>query len=129
MVDNKHIKLSPVAAWTLATLIATSIGAAATWKSGIDDEMIKIQINQVKMNGLIITLDNRLKENLEIDSDLHRLESEFGSVKTQCQLNTNDILSRRGIHFNMPDYDKYVRPVQRDLLERVIRLEAKADNK
>lgn len=128
MVENKHIKLSPVGVWVLTAMIGTFITISVGWKNNIDTELKTLREDQIETNGLIRELNNGLKENLELYKDLKSLALDFGSIRTQCNNNTNDLASRRGQHFLMPDYDRYVRPVQNDLLERVTKLEAKWDN-
>lgn len=128
MTDGKSIKISQVTAWILGVLITAGVGGFLAWVGNITDQVVELKIAQAQTNTLSKNLEIRIKEDIDVKNEIHELKSELRSLRTQSQINTNDLLSSQGRRFDMTDYDKYVRPVQADLLERVTRMEARIDN-
>lgn len=126
-MPNETIEISKFNFWLVTTLLGALVIGVGAWATNVNSQMIQQQISMAEMKGLVQSIDSRLEENLAVVSRIHRLESDLRAVKTTADLNLADLSSRKGIRFNMTEYDKYIRPVQEDLSKRVTRLEAKVE--
>ena len=127
-MPNEKIEISKFNFWLITTVLGALIIGVGAWATSVNSQMVRQQIAMAEMKGLVQSIDVRLKENLQVANRIHQLESDVRALSVSVRLNTDDLYSRKGIRFNMPDYDKYVRPVQEDVLKRLIKLEAKIEN-
>jgi len=126
MDDNRIKRL--LSLW-IPALFTCILSAFAAWANSINNDVIDMRIAQAEITTLIEGIDERLKESIDNGKKYEDLRNKLISVQLQSQINADDLLLRRGIHFNMPDYDKYIRPIQNDLLQRVTKVEVRIDNK
>jgi hypothetical protein len=122
-------RLQTIPTVLIPILFGVTLSGLLAWAGGINSDVVEMRIAQGKITTLIEGIDSRLKEAIDNGKRYEDLRNELSSIKLQSKINTVDLFSRRGIHFNMPDYDNYVRPVQNDLLQRVATVEARIDNK
>jgi hypothetical protein len=129
MPDEKteKIEISKFNFWLVTTLLGTLLLGVGAWATSVNNQMVEGQISMARVEGLVASIDNRLKENLEATNRIHKMESDIRALSVSVLMNTEDLQSRRGIRFNMPEYDKYVRPVQEDLLKRLTRIESQIE--
>ena len=126
-MPNEKIEISKFNFWLITTLFGGLVLGIGGWATSINTQMVQGQVAMAEVKGMVSSIDNRLKENLEATNRIHKLESDIRALSVSVQMNTEDIQSSRGIRFNMPDYDKYVRPVQDDLLKRLTKLESQIE--
>lgn len=126
-MPNEKIEISKFNFWLITTLLGALVLGIGAWATSINTQMVHSQVAMAEVKGMVVSIDTRLKENLEATNRIHKLESDIRALSVSVQLNMEDVQSRRGIRFNMPDYDKYVRPVQDDLLKRLTRLESQVE--
>jgi len=119
-----EIKMSKFNFWLVTAILSAGIVGFGTWAASMNNGQIEQRIAMAEMKTIVTNLDSRLKENLNLKDRLRTAESKLDALQVQVATNREELLSTRGIGFNMPDYDKYARPVQEDLLDRVTRLEA-----
>lgn len=124
-MPEEKTELSKFSFWLITSLLGAGIIGFITWAHTMNQQMVEQQIAMAEMKTLIVSIDTRLKDSMLVVNRIHDLESTIRSMRVQTDINTQDLLSRRDIRFNMPDYDKYVRPVQDDLLKRITVLETK----
>ena len=131
MPDEKteKIEISKFNFWLVTTLLGTLLLGVGAWATSVNNQMVEGQISMARVEGLVASIDNRLKENLEATNRIHKMESDIRAPSVSVLMNTEDLQSRRGIRFNMPEYDKYVRPVQEDLLKRLTRIESQIEDR
>jgi hypothetical protein len=127
MPSNNDITISKFVFWFITAVFTLGIAGLGTWGYNMSGKVVDGQIAQAKMQGLVISLDARLQDTPKIGDRIHELESKIRELTQQSNANTNDLYSRKGLRFNMPDYDNYIRPIQSDLLERVTILETKVN--
>lgn len=127
MPDKDKIEISKLNFWGITTILGALVLGIGSWATSVNTQMVQQQVAMAKMHGLVESIDRRLEENLAVVNRIHKLESDVRALKVSVDFNTEDLYSRKGVRFNMPDYDKYVRPVQEDLIKRLTRVEAKID--
>jgi hypothetical protein len=126
MPSTNDIVISKFVFWFITAVFTLGIAGLGSWGYNMSDKVIDGQIAQAQMQGLVISLDARLKDAPKMGDRVHELEAKVRELSQQSVTNTNDLYSRKGLRFNIPDYDNYIRPVQEDLLKRVTILETKA---
>jgi hypothetical protein len=125
MPSNSDITISKFVFWFITSVSTVGIAGLGTWGVNMSGKVIDGQIAQAQMQGLVISLDARLKDAPKVGDRVRELEFQVRELSERSHANTNDLF-RKGTDFSMQDYDNYVRPVQTDLLERVTILETKA---
>jgi hypothetical protein len=100
-----------------------------TWAFSMNSQMVEQQISMMQMKTIVESIDSRLKDNLEVVNNIHIIESDLRILRIQSSTSANDLANIKVSRFLMSDYDKYVRPVQEDLLHRMTRLETKVEQK
>ena len=128
-MPNEKIEISKFNFWLMTTLLGGLVLGIGAWATSINSQMVDSQVSMARVEGLVASIDNRLKENLETTNRIHKMESDIRALSISVQMNTEDLQSRRGLRFNMPEYDKYVRPVQEDLLKRLTRIESQIEDR
>lgn len=123
----EKIEISRFNFWVITTVLGILLVGVGGWATSMNSQMVKQQISMAEMKTIVLSMDTRLKENLTISDRINKMESDLRAFSVRSEANTEDLMSRRGIRFNMPDYDKYVRPIQESLQDRVTRLEAKLE--
>jgi hypothetical protein len=123
-MSDEKIEISKFNFWLITTLLSGLVLGIGAWATSINSQMVQSQVSMAEVKGMVSSIDSRLKENLEATNRIHKIESDLRALTVSVSINTEDLHSRRGIRFNMPDYDKYVRPVQEDLLKRVTKIES-----
>lgn len=73
-------------------------------------------------------IKEKIDQNFKLLDEFNIMRSELSVLKAQVEISRRELEAARGQRFNMPDYDKYVKPIQDDLMQRVSKLEARADN-
>jgi hypothetical protein len=126
MPDEK-IEISKFNFWLITSLLGALILGVGGWATSMNSQMVQQQIAMAEMKSTLLSLDTRLKDNLSLSREIHTLKSDLRAVTVQTDANTAELIGSRGIRFNMDDYNKYVRPVNEALLERVTRIEAKLE--
>ena len=128
-MSDEKIEISRFNFWLITTVLGTLILGIGAWATSINSQMVQSQIAMAEVKGMVSSIDSRLKENLEATNRIHKIESDIRALTVSVSINTEDLQSRRGIRFNMPDYDKYVRPVQEDLLKRITKIESQIESR
>jgi len=128
-VSDEKIEISKFNFWLITTLLSGLVLGIGAWATSINSQMVQSQVAMAEVKGMVSSIDSRLKENLEATNRIHKIESDLRALTVSVSINTEDLHSRRGIRFNMPDYDKYVRPVQEDLLKRVTKIESQIESR
>jgi len=128
-VSDEKIEISKFNFWLITTLLSGLVLGIGAWATSINSQMVQSQVAMAEVKGIVSSIDSRLKENLEATNRIHKIESDLRALTVSVSINTEDLHSRRGIRFNMPDYDKYVRPVQEDLLKRVTKIESQIESR
>ena len=126
-MSDEKIEISKFNFWLITTLLSGLVLGIGAWATSINSQMVQSQIAMAEVKGMVSSIDSRLKENLEATNRIHKIESDIRALTVSVSINTEDLQSRRGIRFNMPDYDKYVRPVQEDLLKRITKIESQIE--
>ena len=126
-MSDEKIEISKFNFWLITTLLSGLVLGIGAWATSINSQMVQSQVAMAEVKGLVSSIDSRLKENLQATNRIHKIESDLRALTVSVSINTEDLHSRRGIRFNMPDYDKYVRPVQEDLLKRVTKIESQRE--
>jgi len=128
-VSDEKIEISKFNFWLITTLLSGLVLGIGAWATSINSQMVQSQVAMAEVKGMVSSIDSRLKENLEATNRIHKIESDLRALTVSVSINTEDLHSRRGIRFNMPDYDKYVRPVQEDLLKRLTKIESQIESR
>ena len=128
-MSDEKIEISKFNFWLITTLLSGLVLGIGAWATSINSQMVQSQVAMAEVKGLVSSIDSRLKENLQATNRIHKIESDLRALTVSVSINTEDLHSRRGIRFNMPDYDKYVRPVQEDLLKRVTKIESQRESR
>jgi len=128
-VSDEKIEISKFNFWLITTLLSGLVLGIGAWATSINSQMVQSQVAMAEVKGMVSSIDSRLKENLEATNRIHKIESDLRALTVSVSINTEDLHSRRGIRFNMPDYDKYVRPVQEDLLKRITKIESQIESR
>lgn len=128
-MSDEKIEISKFNFWLITTLLSGLVLGIGAWATSINSQMVQSQVAMAEVKGMVSSIDSRLKENLEATNRIHKIESDLRALTVSVSINTEDLHSRRGIRFNMPDYDKYVRPVQEDLLKRVTKIESQIESR
>lgn len=128
-MSDEKIEISKFNFWLITTLLSGLVLGIGAWATSINSQMVQSQVAMAEVKGMVSSIDSRLKENLEATNRIHKIESDLRALTVSVSINTEDLHSRRGIRFNMPDYDKYVRPVQEDLLKRLTKIESQIESR
>lgn len=128
-MSDEKIEISKFNFWLITTLLSGLVLGIGAWATSINSQMVQSQVAMAEVKGMVSSIDSRLKENLEATNRIHKIESDLRALTVSVSINTEDLHSRRGIRFNMPDYDKYVRPVQEDLLKRITKIESQIESR
>jgi len=126
MADDK-IEISKFNFWLITTVLGTLLVGIGAWATSMNSQMVKQQIAMAGIESRLASLDKRLVDNLNLSQEIYILKSDVRALTTQANSNTAELASGRGDRFDMSDYDKYVRPVNEALLQRVTKIEAKID--
>jgi HPt (histidine-containing phosphotransfer) domain-containing protein len=126
-MPNQKIEISKFNFWLITSLLGALILGIGSWATSMNSQMVLQQIAMAEMKSTLLSVDTRLKDNLSLSREIHTLKSDLRAVTVQAEANTAELIDSRGIRFNMDDYNKYVRPVNEALLERVTRIEAKLE--
>jgi hypothetical protein len=125
----EEIKISKFTFWLITSIIGVGMVGFSTWATYMSQAIVSQQVSMAEMKMMTEQMSIRLKENYESSNKIYELESVVRSLRVVVDANSVDLASKRGAVFNMSEYDRYVKPVQDDLLQRVIRIEARMDNK
>ena len=77
----------------------------------------------VQTQTVLEGFNGRFEEFVELKRLCNKLESDLRMLQMLSEANARDLASRKGIRFNMTEYENYVKPVQEDVLRRIARLE------
>lgn len=127
MPENKKIEISQFNFYFITTLIGGLTLGIGTWASNLNDQVSENQMSMVQTRAIIEGFDIRFKDFVKLRDHINKLESDVRLLQVLSEANARDLASRQGVRFNMTEYDKYVRPVFDDIIQRVTRLEAKAE--
>jgi len=129
MPTSNKIEISQLNFWLVTTVLSSLIVGVGTWAFSMNSQMVEQQISMMQMKTIVESIDSRLKDNLEVVNNIHIIESDLRILRIQSSTSANDLANIKVSRFLMSDYDKYVRPVQEDLLHRMTRLETKVEQK
>lgn len=124
-VADKRIEISKFTFWVICTIGGALITGSGAWAWSMSERLTKNQVDMGKALTMIENLDKRVEENLELSKTVIELTSQVQILQAQCDNNARQLNSKNGVWFDMPDYEKYVKPPIDSLLDRVTRLEVK----
>lgn len=123
MPENKKIEISQFNFYFITTIIGSLILGIGTWANGLNQQVSENHISMVQTQTILEGLNGRFEEFVELKQLCHKLESDLRLLQMLSEANARDLASRKGIRFNMAEYENYVKPVQEDVLRRIARLE------
>lgn len=120
---QKDIKLSQFGFWIITALVTSFLAGFGAWIHSTNTSINQVQIDIATLIATMNNLSEKVDKNLSLDSDINKLSARLEITSHQVELNKMDLYSRQGIRFNMPEYEKFVKPQIDSLLERVSNLE------
>lgn len=124
-MTDKRIEISKFTFWLICTVGGALIAGSGTWAWRMSEALTENQIQMGKAVTMIENLDKRVEENLELSKTVIELHSQVQILRAETKANTRILDSKSGVWFDMPDYEKYVKPPIDSLLDRVTRLEVR----
>jgi len=128
MAAAEKIEISKFNFWLITTIFGGLLVGIGAWATSMNSQMVKQQIAMAGIESRLASLDQRLVDNLNLSQEIYILKSDVRALTKQANDNTAELGASRGKRFDMTDYDKYVRPVNEALLQRVTKIEAKLDS-
>lgn len=128
-MSNKDdsVRISKFGFWLITAILTVVITGFGAWISSTHTQLSETKVEMAKISSDIANIKEKIDQSLKVAQDVNSMHSEMAVLKARLELLERDINNNRGVRFNMTDYDKYVKPIQDDLLQRISRLEAQSD--
>lgn len=124
---NNDIKISKFSFWVITTVGVTLITGIAAWMISMNSSVNQTKIDVALAVAKIDNLNEKIATAIRTIGDVQDIKAQFKILESRVERNSQEIEVNKQNKFNMVDYDRYVKPVQDSLIDRISKIE-KATN-
>lgn len=124
---NNDIKISKFSFWVITTVGVTLITGIAAWMISMNSSVNQTKIDVALAVAKIDNLNEKIATAIRTIGDVQDIKAQFKILESRVERNSQEIEVNKQTKFNMVDYDRYVKPVQDSLIDRISKIE-KATN-
>lgn len=108
---------------SIGALLLVIVTGCATWIGTTNSKLHSMQLDMARSTAKLSSIEDKLENSLKMVSRIDDIENKQLLLNIQVNKNSEYISSNQHIQFNMTDYDRYVKPIQEDIIVRLNRLE------